>query len=154
MAFNTTKMKTSYIYQPAKSPKEQALEALPPLSDAVELFEVWSWSADGKWLAGTAYSAAGIPTGVVNYSLESQEYRRLTDSGTHPIWLSDSRRLLFHDSGEIFLLDSDSGRADEVLSISPDTVGRPAVSHDNRWIYFTRRTSEADIWLLTLDEEQ
>ena len=71
------------------------------------------------------------------------------------MWLNDSRRLLFGGlQSNILLVDSESGSVGEVLSISPDTVEHVSVSPDNRWIYFTRRISEADIWLLTLNEER
>jgi hypothetical protein len=40
-----------------------------------------------------------------------------------------------------------------VLSLDSDTVGLFALSPDNRTIYFERRSDEADIWILTFNEE-
>ena len=106
--------------------------------------------------SGWAITGAGTSAGITIYSLRTQEYERLTDFGDSPVWLSDSRRILFYDftQGKIFLVDSKSGRVREVLSISPDIVDSLSVSPDNRSIYFSRSTSEADIWLLTLNEER
>jgi hypothetical protein len=52
------------------------------------------------------------------------------------------------------LLDGKTGRYREVLSLEPDTIGAYfGLSRDDRTIYFNRRRLEADIWMLTLDEE-
>jgi Tol biopolymer transport system component len=56
--------------------------------------------------------------------------------------------------GEVFLLDIESGRVQEILSVSRDYVDEHSVSPDNRWIYFSRWTYEADIWMVTLNEER
>jgi hypothetical protein len=102
------------------------------------------------WLARLAGSR-----GVVLYSLESQEYQRLTDFGTNPVWLSDNCRLIFRNEGKLFLLDSESGEYREVLSIAGAILlGPKALSQDNLTIYFTHAAREADIWMLTLNEER
>jgi Tol biopolymer transport system component len=155
MAYNDLDNRTSYICQLGKPSEEQTPEELPPLGEEGEAFAVVSWSADGKWLAGYLITVAGTSGGIAIYNLKSRQYRRLTDFGYEPAWLSDSRRLLFSDDADkIFVLDSESGRVGEVLSLSPDYVGGFSISHDNRWIYFSREKAEADIWMLTLNEEQ
>jgi Tol biopolymer transport system component len=148
--FNRADGKNTYIFHLTDPWTEQTPEVLPPLSETGEFFVAWSWSPDSKWLAGYE----GPDDGITIYNLESHQYRRLTHSGRRPVWLRDSRRLLFLDSGNVFLLDIDSGRVHELLSISPDIVGELSISHDNRWIYFHGESSEADIWMLTLNEEQ
>jgi hypothetical protein len=68
---------------------------------------------------------------------------------------------MFRDEDEptIFLLDTETGETREVmssasLSIAPDRIGgRPALSPDNRSIYIERSHQEADIWMLTFDEQ-
>ena len=67
------------------------------------------------------------------------------------MWLSDSRRLLYFDDGVMRLVDSRSGQLDDVLS---DVDFNFSVSRDDRTIYFGRKVEEADIWVLTLDEER
>jgi hypothetical protein len=80
----------------------------------------------------------------------------LTDFGWNPRWLLDSRRLLFHEpGGKLLLVDRESGRFHEVLEVSPGKIHHgTAISPDNIWIYFSRVVNEADIWMLTLDEER
>ncbi len=49
------------------------------------------------------------------------------------------------------VVDLNSGEIQDVLSLLPYEVYSPAVPRDNRWLYFVRGASEADIWLLTLN---
>lgn len=66
--------------------------------------------------------------------------------------MKDSRRLLFTDEDKLFLLDSETKEHRELLSVKPDVIGFDLdIQADNRWIYFTRETSEADIWLIKLE---
>jgi Tol biopolymer transport system component len=143
-----------YIYRLGISLKGETPQALPPLDGSGEAFELWSWSPDGKWLAGTIMTGAGTSAGIAIYNLEAQQYRRLTNSGRTPRWLSSSRELLFRDSGKILLQEIESGRVHEVLSISPDDISGFSISRDNRWIYFSRESAEADIWMLTLNPDR
>jgi Tol biopolymer transport system component len=87
--------------------------------------------------------------GVVIYSPDSRTFRRLTEHGSDPAWLSDSRRLLFLNNGKIFLLDGVSGGSKELVSAMPEEIARRgfAVSPDDRRIYFSVSTTEADVWM-------
>jgi Tol biopolymer transport system component len=147
--------RTSYIFDPNRAWEEQTPLALPPLSDEGEWFYAWSWSPDGQWIAGVVRSGPVLLDEIVIYSLESKQYKRLTHIGRFPIWLPDSRRMLFlTPSEEIKLLDIESGKSQEILSLFPDILRRPAISADGQSLYFERRSSEADIWMLTLKEEK
>jgi Tol biopolymer transport system component len=144
----------SYLMDPNTPWKMQTPQVLPPFGDAQGGFWGSSWSPDGRAIAGAVISVDSSGAGVVVYSLEPKQYQRLTEFGTQPVWLADSRRLLFRDQGALFRVDSLSGETHEILSIAPDAVSYPSISRDNRWIYFNRRSTQADIWMLTLDGEQ
>ena len=75
----------------------------------------------------------------------------MTDYGVDPIWHSD-RRLLFIHEGKIHLVDSETRKAHEILSIAPQEMARRgfALSRDDRQIYFSVANTEADVWLMTL----
>lgn len=120
------------------------------LSDASLSFEGWAWSPDGKKLAGIKHLPNGVHSGVGFYDLEARSYTWLTDFGDWPIWLNDNRHLLFVSQGTIFLFDTRSQKYREVLEVTDQDVdiGSPALSRDNRTIYFTYVASEADIWLM------
>jgi Tol biopolymer transport system component len=139
------------ILEIGKPWREQSPEVLPSLADLNDWFP-WSWSPDGQKLAGFKAGAGG-PEGISVYSLESQLFEKVTDFGLRPIWLSDSRRMLFQDlNAKLYLLDSRSKKVREILSGIPHDLGNGvALSRDNRLIYFSLVTTEADIWLMSLE---
>ncbi len=130
---------------------EQSPVELPALSDGEDSFAVWSWSPDGQWLAGEGHLVGRSPSyrGVYVFSLETEQYERLTRDGRGPRWLSDSRPILFHRAGGggISAVDRVSGEVREVL---PE--GRnPTPSPDDRFIYYQLGSPpESDIWLIEL----
>jgi eukaryotic-like serine/threonine-protein kinase len=140
----------TFLIEMTKTWDEQTPRKLPPLPDAKDLFNGWSWSPDGRAIAGFLNRGDGL----ILYLPAKGEYRKLTDVGSDPVWLSDSRRLLFHHKGGVHLIDAETGRQKEVLSISPDQVARRgfSVSEDDRYIYFGVSTTEADVWLLNFEK--
>jgi hypothetical protein len=103
--------------------------------------------------------------GIVEYRIDSQEYRRLTDFGDDAKWLSDSRRLLVGESstGRIHLFDSASGKSVPVLDRlrlrpgerSGSGIGivraKFGISRDDRTIFLVTDHGEADIWQIELE---
>ncbi len=141
------------IFEPSRAWNEQKLEHLPPLSDSSISFEGWSWSADGKSLAGIKHLPNGIHSGIGIYDLESKKYDWFTDFGDWPVWLNDNRRMLFVSQGKIFLFDTATRKYERVLTVTDQDVdiGSPSLSPDNKTLYFTFVSAEADIWLMTLE---
>jgi serine/threonine protein kinase/Tol biopolymer transport system component/Tfp pilus assembly protein PilF len=141
------------IFEPSKAWNAQKLEYLPPLSDSSISFEGWSWSSDGKSLAGIKHLPNGIHSGIGVYDLESKKYDWFTDFGDWPVWLNDNRRMLFVSQGKIFLFDIASRKYEPVLTVTDQDVdiGSPSLSPDNKTLYFTFVSAEADIWLMTLE---
>jgi serine/threonine protein kinase/Tol biopolymer transport system component/Tfp pilus assembly protein PilF len=140
------------IINPEKAWSEQKFVYLSPLSDASLSFEGWSWSADGKKLAGIRHLPNGVHSGIGIYDLEAKTYDWLTDFGDWPIWLNDNRHLLFVSQGTIYLFDTHSRKYHQVFVVTDQDVdiGTPAISRDNRTLYFTYVAAEADIWLMDL----
>jgi Tol biopolymer transport system component/class 3 adenylate cyclase len=128
-------------------------------------FTVWSWSPDGKKLAGYRQRADGKFTGIfvtdaptdANDSRKARHYTRLTSFGSDPVWLKDNHRLLFHYNGKIYVVDSALREPEKevrlVLSVAPDEVARRGFSIDaeNHWIYFSRETVANRLFVGTLD---
>jgi serine/threonine protein kinase/Tol biopolymer transport system component/Tfp pilus assembly protein PilF len=140
------------IINPDKSWSDQKFVYLSPLSDASLSFEGWSWSTDGKKLAGIKHLPNGVHSGIGIYDLEAREYDWLTDFGDWPIWLNDNRHLLFVSQGTIYLFDTASRKYREIFEVTDQDVdiGSPALSRNNRTIYFTYVAAESDIWLMNL----
>jgi Tol biopolymer transport system component len=139
----------TFLIDPAKAWTAQSAEKLPPFPEPNQLFNGWSWSPDGKTLAGFL----NRDDGIVLLTVASREYRRITKHGSDPVWLSDNRRLLFHDNGRIHIVNSETGAAREVLSVAPEEVARRgfAISPDDRHIYFSVSITEADLWVVEME---
>jgi Tol biopolymer transport system component len=136
------------LFDPRRSWEEQESLSLAVPDDSLATFAANSWSPDGERLAGQPrFSDAGI----IIYTIRTGAYERLTDFGEWPVWFPDSRRLLFVSGGkEFFVADVETKEVRTVFSVDRDVVGPPRLSRDGREMYFSRRVTEADIWILTL----
>jgi Tol biopolymer transport system component len=135
------------IMQAAKPWDESSLESLPLLESPETLPSVFSWSPDGRRLAG--HRRLGVGTDRISiYSLDSRQYQHFPDPGGFPRWLRDSRRLIYSRGSSLYLLDTRSGKARELLSVAPNGLGGVALSPDDRRIYFGLNSVEADVWLM------
>ena len=136
-----------WIFDPNRPWKQQTPEVLPPLDPSSARFRVNSWSADGEHLVGHV----DVKQGITMYSLRSRKYERLTDFGEWPVWLPDSRRVLFVGGGKAFyIVDGRSKQVRKIFSVTRDIIGPPGLTRDGKTAYFSRRVTESDIWLLTL----
>ena len=63
------------------------------------------------------------------------------------MWLNDNKRMLFVSQGKIFLFDTATRKYEPVLTVTDQDVdiGSPSLSPDNKTLYFTFVSAEADI---------
>jgi serine/threonine protein kinase len=110
-----------------------------------------SWSRDGRQLACDLTDRGYRSLGLYVESVDTGERRRLTDSGSEPVWLADNRRLLYWDAGAIRLLDTETGRSSVVVPAlrAPRQIDCFDVSTDDAFIVISETTSQSDIWLAT-----
>ncbi|MGH9941988.1 MAG: beta-propeller fold lactonase family protein, partial [Pyrinomonadaceae bacterium] len=125
---------------------EQTPERLPTPGGETR-FVAWDWSPDGEKLAGT-YD--GDQAGVAYFSLTKRRYERVADGGSYPMWLSDSRRLVFTAKGKAYLADVVTKRIREIFTPEEHQMWSIGIARDDRLLYFTVYESESDIWLLDL----
>jgi serine/threonine protein kinase len=142
---------TSYIMKTTEPFQAQTPEMIPLIGMPDEWLNVWSWSPDGKRLAGATGAPTGVLPSIYTYTLATKKFERLTTFGTRPTWLNDSRRLLFIDESELYLLDTQTQRRKKLYSFAPHSISQPTTPKDNRSIYLSVNAVEADIWLLTLE---
>jgi eukaryotic-like serine/threonine-protein kinase len=150
MAYSTHSPNGAFVFNTRKPWADQRPRPLPTIPDPSQTFEIWSWSPDGRQLAGQKHLSDLSHAGIAIHELGSSEIRWLTDFGEWPVWLGDSRRLLFSHRGTLHLIDSVSRARQEVLSLPQNNLGSVGLSPDNRTIYFTVRAAEADVWLMTM----
>ena len=138
----------SYVIDATRPGTEQTAQSLA--GDPPTGFIPWDWSPDGSLLAGWVPLNGGA---IVVYDFAQQQYERFnTGFGDFPIWLNDNRRVLFHDRGSLFTLDRLTGKWQEILTLKqPAQIGHYAFSSDNRRLYYTNWSNEADIWLLKIE---
>jgi Tol biopolymer transport system component len=135
----------NFLIDPSEAPDQQTLGGIPPMMGG-ETFEANSWSPDRARLAGTLRGPTGAAVGIGLYSLQPQEYEQITQYGSHPTWLRDSRRLLFQHRGRILLVDRRSGDIREVYSPGQDEMAEYfSLSRDNQRIYVTVKTTDSTL---------
>jgi len=145
------------ILDPRVEWTDQTPRAVSAVVEPGLYFSAWSWSPDGRQLAGTVstHDAAfwGTPNGpLFVYSLATGHFTRLYDSKSarSPIWLNDGRRLLFDEGSRLRLIDSKTRATRDVVSVAPDRLELWSVTSDNSAAYFVRDAAKADIWLMKL----
>jgi eukaryotic-like serine/threonine-protein kinase len=141
---NTFIMKTNQNWA------EQILQALPKSDPLVSNFIPSSWSADGLKLAGWQQWTEKGKAGIFVYSFASQSYQRLTTFGRYPVWMNDNRHLLFINNDNIYVIDSITKKPKVIYAINSiawSDIAGIAIPKDNRQIYYSQVTTEADIWL-------
>jgi Tol biopolymer transport system component/predicted Ser/Thr protein kinase len=128
---------------------ERTPQPLPgePLPD----FYPSSWSPDGKLLAGWQFLPDKARGGIVIYSFADQRYERLTDFGWNPIWLNDSRRILFVELGKMFVLDVVTRQRREIFSLDRGEFRGHSVSADNRRIYYSQFLNDSDLYRVPIN---
>jgi hypothetical protein len=129
--------------RPGTDQTPQSLPGQPPPG-----FIPWDWSPDGNLLVG--WQPLSKQRSMVVYTFSDHRYDRFVIGvGSYPIWLNDNRRVLFHEGGTLYLLDRLTGKWRELLILKPPSqIGNYALSRDNKRLYYTSGSNEADIWLL------
>jgi Tol biopolymer transport system component len=133
--------------------EERRYELLPRISESEGLFVLSSVSPDGQWLAGHRMRRDDSPIpGIVVYSMERQEYSVIIERGNNPLWLSDSRRMIFYDSGQLYLVDRATGRTRSLEFADRQWLGGEgySISADDRVLYYSKADVESDIWQATI----
>jgi Tol biopolymer transport system component len=116
-------------------------ETLPSLSQGG--FVPGDWSPDGRLIAGTISGAIWI------YSVEGRSYEQFRP-GAHPVWLQDSRRIIYSYGGRLYMADTALGISRELLSLPDQQLDAPRLSRDNLHLYFTGSGEDANLWMMTL----
>ena len=130
------------MFDPHVSAKEQRVEDLPAFTGGG--FRPTSWSPDGTRVAGQANRPA---QGLVIYTLATRTYQELGPGGGEPVWLPDSRRMLYPNGSTLMLIDTATGRSKEIFSAPRESLFGAAVSPTAREIYVNIAEIQSDIVL-------
>ncbi len=142
----------TYILDMSKSWQEQTPQTLP-LSENVSGFVAWDWSPDGKKLGGTIFEGNARFLGI--YSFETNSYTKIAGNNEFiPAWLPDSRRLVYGADNKIFIADISNSKISELVTSPTEQLRSPFVNRDGKLLYYSAHTSESDIWLLDISQNQ
>ena len=136
------------IFNPSVAEDGRTPVELPVVPAPASRFVPTSWSADGTRIVGQdGYTTPGI----LVYGLATGRFERLVEFGEWPVWLPDSRRILFVARGrEFHVLDTATKETKRVYTVARDRLGPPRLTRDGSEAYFSRRSTAADVWLATL----
>jgi hypothetical protein len=150
MAFSTHAPNGAATFDTRGAWNAQTVARLPDIADKTQSFEVWSWSPDGRWLAGQRHLADLSHAGIGVHEIGSERVEWLTNFGEWPVWLADGRRMLFSHQGKLYLLDRVTKATKEVLELPQSNLGSVGVAADNSTIYYTSMSTEADLWMMSV----
>ena len=132
------------ILDPKRRWEDQKLEALPrPPGPPGTPFPATAW-VDGRVL-GT------LEGRLAAYDLSRRKYEVFEAVATGSATQAPKGRILFMNRGRLELFDPGTGRVSEILAAGPgQTIASPRVSADGRTLYFSRLTSESDVWMVEI----
>src|SRR5207244_6803034 len=83
-------------------------------------------------ISGILRGPESLTSDLVSYSLSSETFEKLSNFGTRPNWMNDSRRLIFSKDDKIYLLDGQTKKAREIFSVAPNQIGRASCRDEKR----------------------
>lgn len=101
------------------------------------------WSPDLRTFAGAAAGSVWL------YTAATQSYDQFRP-GSDPVWLNDSRRLIYADGGRLFIADTALRISRELLSMPDQQLDQPRLSRDNVQLYFSHRGIDANLWVMAV----
>jgi serine/threonine protein kinase len=138
----------AFVFDPNRPWTSQPHQQLPAPDTALLPYYMNSWSPDGRRLCG---SIGPRDNGILTYDLSTHRYERLANFGEWPVWLPDSRHILFVSGGKgFYIVDRETRQVRRIFTVTRDVVGPPRLTRDGRHAYYSRRVTEADLWLVTL----
>ncbi len=141
----------SFIMDLSRSFQAQTLFVFPPLPNGGGKFTAYNWSPDSQRIVGSEWQKDRDIGGLVIYDLAAQKYERINSEGDSSYWLPDNRHLLYAYNQKIYLIDSQTRVARELLSATEDTLENPTLSRDGRFLYYGVNNNEESVYLISLN---
>jgi serine/threonine protein kinase/Tol biopolymer transport system component len=146
----------TYIMDLRKPFDQQTPEETPNFPNSEAYFIAWDWSPDGQYLVGNRGENGADSKGIYTYSLAAKTYEEISDMKysdliSRPLWLKDSRHILFSTREKILLADAQTKKIQEIFSTGLTPIQVYSLTQDNRFIYASITTPESDIWMISLE---
>ena len=106
-------------------------------------------SPDGRWVAVTARTAAGLQ--IVRLAVDGSEPEVWIEGGRSPAWSPDGGRIVYRADGDLFLAEAGS-HAGRRLTHDTEDERAPVFSPDGRSVaFYSSRSGSQDLWRVSVD---
>ena len=140
------------IFDLAKPLEQRLVRTLPTIPGTNHRFVVTDIAPDDQLLIGAEILSGGFADGVYTYSLNTNEFTKVIDYGTSPVWIDGVNKVLFFHKGKILLLRRRDNTVKELdASLHVDIDMFHVLSVDKRTFYYIKVESESDIWQATME---
>jgi serine/threonine protein kinase len=141
----------AFIFDPQVPWDQQTPAPIEPETPEGTKFAPWAWAGRGELILGNLLRPPNLLQGLATYDLRSDEFRVVLERGAYPVWLEPERSILFTNRDRILYFDLVTSDFHAVFDVGPDALPGYSLrlSPDRDALYFTRVTTEADIWFLS-----
>lgn len=147
--------RATYLANPDSVSGDRDAAALPQPQEGLRDFIAQDWSPDGARLAGQLGFTASRGNGIVVPTFGTRRYEQVTDFGEWPVWLPDSRRVLFVANGrDYWVMDTRTKQTRKIYSTPRGVLGPARLTRDGRTAVFPLRLTEADTQLLRFESQK
>ncbi len=148
--------KGTFVFDLHKPWEQQTPQPLSFDGQAQTGLAVWAWSPDGKKLACYKFYPGTKKSDIVIYTFATADtpvrpvqMDTVPAGDDYPTWLSDSQRLITAQAGQLYFVDLRTKAARPLYQFPANEAAEYlTLAPDDRTLYFTHVSSEADIWLL------
>ncbi len=117
--------------------------------------QAWKWSSDSKSLTCVILPTGSRQIAIAVYSFATgdapSKLEVLVENADYPELLNNGLHLIYAAANKLFVIDMETKRSRELVVPEPNqTPEYPTLSPDNRMLYFSLSTTEADIWMATI----
>jgi WD40 repeat protein len=140
------------MFDMTKPIEQRLVKTLPTIPGTNHRFAVTDIAPDDQLLIGSEIFSGGSADGVYTYSLNTNEFTKIIDYGTSPVWIDGVNKVLFFYKGKILLLrrrDNTVKELDASLHVDIDIFH--VLSIDKRTFYYIKVESESDVWQATME---
>ncbi len=137
-----------YVFDVSEGEPVKHLTKVPAPGTPTGKLAPHSWSPDGRMFACFTGDPSRIPR-VYIYSFKEKKLEKIADTGWMPVWLSDSKRLIYIWERKLMLINKENRRQRELIQLPQGNFfAGYTISADDSEIFFTMAHVTADIWLL------
>ena len=147
-------LRQPFLLDLTKSWSEQTPQPLPAFPVPNVSVSARDWSKDGKKLLLVFFAPNGDERGIAVFDFETSKYETITEIGSTPFWLGDSRHFIFTSRNTIYLANAGSKKITELYKPPAYELQHANVSPDNRKIFFRYLQVDADVWLLNISPNE